>query len=351
LGVVYVHAWTGIDSQALVALHGTGQDAWRWLLMEGLGRSAVPLLGLISGWLVAGSRRTTKWSEHVVHKARTILLPMVAWDMIAIIIVSSAAFFGTLRAPIPTSVEWIAQELFILTRNPDINVQMPFLRDLFLCMIAAPLMLRLSNRWMGMIVLLASAGAIAGWGPPLLMRASILAFFATGMIVRRTGFERRVITMPITKVALPFLLLMLVRLLMLRLGHAQNEIGMATIDLAMRFAAALFFWRLAWALSASRATTPLKTVEPYMFFMFCVHLIFIWTLAPLVGQWSGPLGSSSYPIFLVLQPFAALGLTVVVVSALSLVAPGAVRMLSGGRLQPRSRTRERKPGWTVQAAA
>ena len=55
LGVVYVHAWTGLGGMDLVKADATGQGAMRWALMELLGRSAVPLLGMISGWLVAGS--------------------------------------------------------------------------------------------------------------------------------------------------------------------------------------------------------------------------------------------------------------------------------------------------------
>ena len=40
LGVVYVHAWTGLNGIALAALRGTGQDTLRWTLMEVFGRSA-----------------------------------------------------------------------------------------------------------------------------------------------------------------------------------------------------------------------------------------------------------------------------------------------------------------------
>src|SRR3546814_5334188 len=51
LGVVYVHAWTGLNGHDLESLRGTAQASLRWGLMEVFGRSAVPLLGLIYGWL------------------------------------------------------------------------------------------------------------------------------------------------------------------------------------------------------------------------------------------------------------------------------------------------------------
>src|SRR3546814_3277650 len=53
--VVYVHAWTGLDGGRLTLADSSTQGVFRWVLMELLGRSAVPLLGMISGWLVAGS--------------------------------------------------------------------------------------------------------------------------------------------------------------------------------------------------------------------------------------------------------------------------------------------------------
>lgn len=335
LGVVYVHAWTGLDAQTLFALHGSGQDLLRWTLMEGLGRSSVPLLGLISGWLVAGSSRSRNWWPHVRHKARTILLPMVIWNALAITIVALAAMFLSLRAPVPPSIEWVMQELFILTRNPDVNVQMPFLRDLFLCMVAAPLLVRLPTKALAAIALAAAAFFAAGYGPPVLMRASILAFFALGMVVRRMELERGVASLPLGLAILPFLLLMPVKLALSldqdpfwdNQGHA-----MAVLDLFTRVAAAVAFWRVAWALAGTVAAAPIKRVEPYMFLMFCGHLIVIWTLSPMVGHWIGPLGSPGYPAFLLLQPVAALVIAIGFAKLVLLVWPGAAAVLSGGRI-------------------
>src|SRR5690606_28736215 len=180
LGVVYVHAWTGLSGADLEQLRGTSQESLRWVLMEIFGHSAVPLLGLISGWLVSGSSRTRDWGSHVGRKMQTILLPMLTWNALGILLVSGAAFLFHMLAPVPHSAEWIVQELFIVSRNPDINVQMPFLRDLFLCMLAAPLLVRLPG-WLLMTVAgIALACQITGLGPPVLMRPSILFFFVIG---------------------------------------------------------------------------------------------------------------------------------------------------------------------------
>lgn len=331
LGVVYVHAWTGP-----VGAGDGWQDVLRWTLMDGLGRSAVPLLGLISGWLVAGSSRTGRWWPFVRNKARLILLPMVLWNGLALLIVCLAAHFFGLSAPPPPSFAWVVQELLILSRNPDINVQMPFLRDLFLCMVAAPLLVRLPNRMLALVMAAAALCALFGLGPPVLMRVSILAFFTGGMLVRRTGLERRIVAWPAGWTLMPFLLLMPVRLALRFLDAvdwAHHGPAIAALDLMTRVAAALAFWRIAWAIAGSAAAPSLLRLERYMFFMFCSHLIALWTLAPLIGGMTGSIGAPVYPLFLLAQPLLVLGFTIVLAKVLEAFWPQAAAVLSGGRLE------------------
>jgi len=334
LGVVYVHAWTGLNGAALEALRGTAQETLRWALMEIFGRSAVPLLGLISGWLVAGSDGVHDWPGHVRRKARTILLPMILWNVLAILLVSGAAWVASLRAPVPTSLWWVMEELLIVSRNPDINVQMPFLRDLFLCMVIAPLLVRLPGWALWLVVLGVATAHVVGLGPPLLMRASILCFFTLGMLARRGGWERRAVALPLAAAILPFALLIGIQL--------YATVGLAemppmpvrnAIDLAVRIAAALAFWRLAWALAGSGARTLLLRIEPFAFFLFCAHLILIWLGGPMLGALFGPIGSPLYPLYLLIQPLLILMAVILIATVLRRIAPGAATILSGGRIR------------------
>jgi fucose 4-O-acetylase-like acetyltransferase len=334
LGVVYVHAWTGRNGVALADLRGTGQDNLRWLLMEAFGRSAVPLLGLISGWLVAGSGGVRDWGGHVRRKARTIILPMILWNMLAILLVSGAALLAGLKAPVPQSPMWVVQEILILTRNPDINVQMPFLRDLFLCMVAVPLLVRLPTWALAGVITAAGACHIMGWGPPVLMRASILFFFAAGIVARRYGWADRIARLPMWVALMPFILLMgaqLYRAIMI--GDDGSRLSQAALDLAVRVGAAAAFWRIAWALAGTRARGTLLKVEPYAFFLFCAHLILIWLGGPLLGSLFGRMGSPLYPLYLILQPLLVLASVMAIGMALQRIAPRAAEVLSGGRLR------------------
>lgn len=333
VGVVYVHAWTGLNGYALEMLRGTPQESLRWALMEIFGRSAVPLLGLISGWLVENSARSNDWLRHVSRKARTILLPMVLWNALAVLFVSGAAWSLGLSAPHLQSADWLFQELFVFSRNPDINVQMPFLRDLFLCMLAAPILVRLPGWALVGVALVAAMCHLMGWGPPVIMRASILFFFVTGILARRGGFADRVTALPWAVAGLPFLLLMSVQLHMLiRPMVVQPGLGTAALDLAVRIAAAVFFWRLSWALARSPLRGLLLRIEPYAFFLFCSHLILLWLGGPLLGAIFGTLGSPFYPAYLLVQPLLVLFAVVLLGTLLSKAAPRLARLLSGGRL-------------------
>lgn len=336
MGVVYVHAWTGLDGHDLAIARGTPQEGLRWVLMEIFGRSAVPLLGLISGWLVEGSARRQGWLRHVGRKARTILLPMILWNALAILFVSGAAWILKLPAPTPQSMDWMFEELFIVSRNPDINVQMPFLRDLFLCMMAAPLFVRLPGWALGLVAAAAALCQLLGWGPPVLMRASILFFFVLGLIARREGLADRVAALPWAMAAMPFLLLMPVQLYFsLYPGEGRPGVALTALDLSVRVAAAACFWRLAWSLADSMARGMLLRIEPFAFFLFCSHLILIWLGGPVLGALFGKLGSPLYPAYLLVQPLLVLIAVILLGSLLSRAAPSLAKLLSGGRLASR----------------
>lgn len=335
LGIVYVHAWTGRTGEELARMVGSGQDMLRWTLMEGLGKSAVPLLGMISGYLVAGSRRVQDWRGHVTGKARTILLPMLLWNGIAILLVSGVAMAGLIQAPTPHSIGWVVEEMLALTRAPDINVQMPFLRDLFVCMLVAPWLVRWQTGALAMLAFAIAALVVSGLPQPLLLRPIILFFFVGGIIARKTALADRAAALPFRIAMMPFLLLIPAKVA-LSLPPApfltSHPHEMALLDLITRLAAALAFWRVAHVIARSRLRSGMLRIEHYAFFLFCCHLILIWLGGPAIGQLSGPLGAPLYPAFLLIQPLLALGASILSAKAIARLSPGAARLLSGGRL-------------------
>ncbi|ATE67538.1 acyltransferase [Rhizorhabdus dicambivorans] len=335
LGIVWVHGWTGLAGDEMAALAGSGQDLLRWTVIELFGRSAVPLLSIVSGWLVAHSLAKRGARRFLSAKARTVLVPMLLWNAIALVLVVGAGTLGLIRAPLLGDARWIADNMLDLTRAGDINVQTNFLRDLFLCMLAAPLLARLRSRWLLLIGGLAAVWVVGAWQLYLLLRPGILLFFVTGILARRHDLAERLGTLAAWRAALPFALVVPLKIwLSVHGGGAASHHVMlaAAVDLATRAAAALLVWRTTMGLARWPVASRLLRLERYAFFLFCSHLLFMWLLAPAIGHFTGPMGGAGWPIFFLVQPLLALGFAMLLAQAIEAISPGTADLLSGGRL-------------------
>jgi hypothetical protein len=349
LGIVYVHAWTGRDGDTLLALSGTSGGVVRWVLIELVGRSAVPLLGAISGWLAAPSAARRGARGYAATKTRTVLAPMIAWNGIALAAVSSFAHWGTLKAPVPHSAAEVVEWLTCATQPNPINVQLSFLRDLFLCLLAAPWLARRSDRTLGLLLAGVTAWTVSGLQLYVLLRPQIALFFLLGLLARRRGLAERVAVWRLVPTLAPYLLLAAVKIA-LSIGTARwlldHVVAADAFDLPLRVAAAAAMWRVAIALVPTAAGRAAIGVERYAFLLFCAHLCFIWLLGPVIGLLTGPLGSAAYLPYLIVQPLLALGATVLLGRALIAWAPRLANLLSGGRLArdlPRTAPRAMEP--------
>ena len=335
LGVVYVHAWTGIGGDQMAAQAGSAQDVLRWTFVEFFGRSAVPLLSIVSGWLVAGSLARRAGRDFLRGKTRAILLPMLLWNLIALVVVVGAGRLGLVQAPLLGDARWLVDNILNLTRAGDINVQMAFLRDLFLCMLAAPLLVRWRTGWLLALVAVTAIWMIGAWFVPILLRPSILMFFTIGLLVRRYDLAERLGGLASWKVILPVLLILPAKIALSVWGKGAADYHthlLASVDLALRAAASLMVWRAAMALAERPAGQRLIAMERYAFFLFCSHLLFMWLLAPAIGRVTGPMGGDAWPVFFLLQPLLALGFAILLAKAIEALSPRAAELLSGGRL-------------------
>ncbi|TPG39667.1 acyltransferase [Sphingomonas koreensis] len=333
LGIVYVHAWTGLSGDALRAAAKTPQGVLRWAVAELFGLSAVPLLSVISGWLVAPSLARRGLGDFYGGKARTILAPMLIWNAIALLLVALPGWLGWLAAPSPSSWGWVINELAAITRTNEIDVQMPFLRDLFVCMLAAPLLARAPGWAIGVVIAASLVWSITALDLYVLLRPAILIFFCLGILARRHDWARRVAERPLWLTGAGYALFAGVEI-WLQIGGAAVDRPqlLAAIDLAMRLATAMFFWALVWRLAAIRIGEVILKLEPYAFLLFCTQLIVIWLGGPAVGWFTGPIGAPLYPVYLLLQPAMVLGATLAIGRLLVWLSPAAAGLLSGGRL-------------------
>ncbi len=335
LGVVYVHGWTGLNWERLFAANDSAQGIFRILVNEIFGRSAVPLLSIISGWLVVSGGTTKAYGSFVAGKAKAILAPMVLWNAIAIVAVAAGVMLLGVAGPLPTSFAWTFNELVPLLSPSNINVQMPFLRDLFVCMLFAPLLVRMPLPALAAVGAVAIVWTVSTVQFPLLQRPPILIFFVAGIALRKFGSAERIAGAPLWMLVAPFALLLGPKIVLSVLGDPfawEHPRLVAAFDVAFRLASALLLWRCAWALAKGEAGRRLRDLEKYGFLLFCSHLVFMWVAAPLIGRVVGRLGDPMYPVFFLLQPALALGAAILIGKGLLAVSPSLAGILSGGRL-------------------
>lgn len=335
VGVIYIHAWTGRTGDVLATLSATPQGELRWTLAELLSRSAVPLLGLISGWLAARSVTTRGYGEFLGGKVRTLLVPMLLWNAIAMSLVCTAGTLGWLSAPHWQGWWWSFNELFCLTTPNDVNVQMYFLRDIFVCMAAAPLLAKLPDWALWTIGAVAAAWTVSDLNLYLLLKPQILMFVCLGMLIRRHAWESRLARAPWLLAILPFILIAPLKIYASAVGgdpfarahpHLLNG-----LDLVIRVAVAFLFWRVAATLARSRFNALLQKLAPLAFLIFCSHMVFLWFGGPAIGKLSGPLGAPAYPLFLILQPVLVVAAVMALREGLRRLSPSALDVLSGKR--------------------
>jgi hypothetical protein len=334
LGIIYVHAWTGRTWDELNALAGTPQIAFRWVLIDLFGRSAVPLLSIISGWLAAPSVQRRSYGGFVKDKATTLLAPMLAWNLIAMTLVCGAAQMGWLRAPKATGLGWFLSELTCLTGPNDVNVQIAFLRDIFVIMLAAPLLVRLPSWALGPVAAATAVWCIGGWSLYVLLRPQILLFFILGLLARRYDWATAVGRWRWVAAAGPFGLIAPGVVALSIWGQSWSDAHPAltsALDLTLRLCAAILFWRIAIDLAPRPAGRALTALAPLAFLMFCGHMTMIWFGGPWLGQFTGPLGSPAYPALLLAQPLLVLAATAVLREGLLALSPELTAFLSGGQ--------------------
>lgn len=327
--VVYVHGWTGLPRDVSHALPFGDSFAY-WILVEGLGRSSVPLLSIISGWLVAEPGKRLS----IGRKASSLLAPMASWDLLAVFLAGLATLMIGFDAGFAPVGMPLFNEVAHLTEPAIINVQNAFLRDVFVCMVAAPLLLRLPNTAMWCILAGTAIWAVMGWELFILLRPQILLFFLLGMLTRRLALDGRAAAVPTLPLAAVFLSLAAAKVALAASGNdyeTSHPEMIALFDNVFRLIAAITFWKVARWLAGSRLGPWMVRLSAYSFLLFCSHILVLRAAGPLVEHFVGVMGDAYWPAFFLVQPVIALAVAVMIGKGLALVFPNLLRMLNGGR--------------------
>ncbi len=246
--------------------------------------SAVPLLSAISGWLFfafEGDARTAM-AARVRKRAGSLLAPLVAWNLLTVLLVvalwRAAPTSGLLGQfgfdPATVGVFGVVDAVFGITRLP-IALQFWFVRDLFLSVLASPLLwLLLRHAPFGGAVLLGAAWLAEFTFGGLFIRTDVLFFFYLGALVQTRGFDPRIGWNATLWLLGSYLALMALRTLAPLAVDMDAPEQRALVDLATRLARPLGVaacWGLCLRLAALPSGEALARWGGAAFFLHAAH--------------------------------------------------------------------------------
>lgn len=344
---VHVHPW---ESALDLAQYGVRTwDVMRFYVVEAFGRSSVALLSAVSGFLLVMLSKGESHSVLVGRKARTLLLPMAIWNLTALALMAGYQTLAGKPADLPSGsafqvVRQLLDASIALTNWPQMT-PLAFLRDLFVCALLSPLLIRLV-RWSAPAALaLAFVYYAADLRGVVILRPSILFFFTIGLAAALHG-PYRLPSWPVrTAIGMMFLAvpLLTVALLLDGVQMPRESTLLHALRMTQRILSVGAVLFLAVALARSAVGPWLGRLEPYVFFLFCSHtLVFslFWDLwRPAFGGYYAP----GYPVFFLMAPVAAFGLAIVGMRILDWAAPGLLAVINGGRTLTRRKRAVAEP--------
>jgi len=275
-------------------------------------RCTVPVLTMISGYLLFRSALDQDPWRLAKKKGKTILVPFLFFNL-SLLAAALGLYYGaglSLSSEVPPANlrGWL--DAAFGYRDSPINYPLNFLRDLLVLMLLAPVFGVLLRRapWPGLVLVLAVF--MNNLDGPLLLRDVMAPVFYCGGLaaVRRwnlTAFDR--FAWP----ALAAFLLSCVWVIAMRVANTNY----------LRMVAPFLIWPAAALLAPTAAGRWLARMSKYSFFVFVAHapvLMATWMVFKPFSRWV------PYPVYWVLAPFVVVG---VLVALYQLGARRAPRLL------------------------
>ena len=337
--VIYVHVSPG-NSQIDIVGHGLRAfDVFHGMLVNTIGRASVALLSAVSGYLTVHSLARVSFPSVLVRRVRSLLIPMAFWSaaFIGLALVGEHFQAGFIESSLrgPLTVERLPTLLIGVFGEPA-NLPLYFLRDLFVCVLFAPVLLVLLKRRVALFAAFVAVVYVVGFNSVLFLSPNLFLFFAIGMWIAKSGKVPLSFPAPVIWLSVAGLLIVggaaTAAILSLTMGPDPLSARMVEPLLALvRFPAAILFWAASLWLAARPLGARLARIEPYIFFVFCAHTILMF---PVWYAWRSVFGeyySPLYPIYFVFVPFYVIAASIVIVDIVSMVAPRFLSLVTGGR--------------------
>ncbi|MGK7870019.1 acyltransferase family protein [Falsiroseomonas sp. E2-1-a20] len=310
-----------------------GTFAWvKAFFQHAMFRCSVPVLTVVSGYLLFRSGLDLDYGKLVQKKVRTLLVPFLAFNLplVAMVVLLQVQFDVSISTQL-VPFDWATMlDATLGLAAPPVNYPLNFLRDLFVLALLAPLLGWLLRRapWLGLALVLVVA--LENLDKELVLRTEMLVTFYLGGLaaVHRWNLQAW------DRFAWPCLALFVAACAFVVETREEN-----TVWLGM--AAPLLVWPAASLLVGTRLGGWLARLSRHSFFLFLTHsvvLVVAWEAFQHLGE------PVPYPLFWVATPVLATALLVGVHALGTRHLTGLFDLLLGARTAPRDALNQRPVG-------
>lgn len=325
-----VHVWPG--ATLILAADATALPSATYdVLINYLGRGAVSLLSVISGYLFAVSLQDgpSEPLRILRRKFETLIIPMIAWSFILLVMkLCYSALTGAPEMPAASAIQWI--NMFLALSAPPANAPLAFLRDIFacvaLCLTIYPLYRR--SRWLALAALAAINVGDFALGGVLLLRPAILTFYGLGIVVAVAGINTLARRWPLTL----FLLICDWLFRSTLAAHTAADLGNLP-NIGHRLVIALLMWNLSLLVLArgKRLKALILSVEPSIFVIFCSHMLTMGLSGRLLSTLGAGPDQPFFAALILLQLMSAIMVGVALRALFVRRSPAFLKVMTGVR--------------------
>ncbi len=318
--VSYVHLYLFNSDMA----RGEALELMESLMRDLFARSSVPLLSVISGFLVVGLLSRRRFPRATLRRVQCIVVPFIVWNAIGVTTWVMRHGVADLQ---------LINALFALTDH-SFHPHLTFLRDVFVVFLLSPVLLYCIKNH-PLIFLMFLLGFVS-WVDlaPLILRDQILTYYVLGLYLAMYRLEGVFFARTLLWLApLGMLGLIVATCLQSHYTAVSDIMAASYFDCVVRRPiCALSFWWLALLLAKRRLVLKFVSnqIEPAIFLMFLSHALLGQVISSVYSKLYGFHSPSIYFAVWLLLPVACLILAMVGQRLLKLM-PRVISLVLVGR--------------------
>ncbi len=349
-GMIYVHVPL-LDVRVHYAVSNGFFDFefLRAFIIEGYGRTSACLLSVVSGYLVAKTLKGNSFSIKRFYQRRfkSIIVPMLLWGLLTTLVFSIVSLLQTTflhevcgfdRQRLISCIN-VVFHLTEMGQGPTMHLA--FLRDLFVCMLLAPVLIVLLRQAPALLLVVLTVVYLLDIESFIILSPLVLLGFSAGILI---GLHHLRIDW-VDKLWLLWAgMATLMTLLIIAFDHGQlPDLQKAFSDQSLdakesllyplsRFFGALTIWTVTAKLVTIRYFRISATLEPYLFFAFCAHPLMLSIMqTAATGLLAPALVTVAYPFWFVIAPAVVILVTQACTIMCSVFVPAVLEKITGGR--------------------